>query len=362
MMKKIIGILLVVVILATSCKEKEFLTDELPAEGALLIDLAIEENAVMGLTAGYSVDNTVWKYAAGFSKEETKEVFTTSTLTRLASIAKPMTAIAILQLFENGQLNLDSPIQEYLPDFPIKPEGEITVRHLLNHSSGIPAYKDVEEAENQITYESTAAALDVFKDRNLIATPGTAFNYTTYGYVVLGSIIENVSGKTYETYMKDNIWDIANMTNTGVESDNSFFGNKSELYYRNDKGTIKVATPNNLSNRIPGGGIVSTLEDMMKFGNAVLDNTFISRESLELMFEVPDIENEGLPYGLGWYFYDYIPNYGAVYAHPGGQTGASTLFMMLPDQDVFVVVLSNTSGASEEVLKIAAKLFEIAGE
>lgn len=359
-MKKIISLfLLPLLLLIGACQKETFLEEELPSDAVALIEQVIEENAAMGITAGYSKNNTIWEHAAGFSKEDTKTVFTTSTVTRLASIAKPMTAIAIIQLFEKGQLNLDSPIQTYLPEFPIKPEGEITVRHLLNHSSGIPAYKNAEEAENQITYESTEAALDIFKDRDLIATPGTAFKYTTYGYVVLGRIIEKVSGKNYEVYMKENIWEVANMTNTGVESANSFSGNKSELYSRNSKGKIKLATPNNLSNRIPGGGIVSTLEDMMKFGNAVLDHTFISKESLELMFEMPAIENEGSPYGFGWYFYEEIPNYGAVYAHPGGQTGAATLFMMLPEQDFFVVVLSNTSGASDEVLKVAAKLFEI---
>ena len=282
-------------------------------------------------------------------------------LTRIASIAKPMTAIAILQLFEAGQLNIDSPIQEYLPDFPIKPEGTITVRHLLNHSSGIAAYQNEAEIENQIAYDSIKDAIDIFKDRALIAVPGTAFNYTTYGYVVLGRIIETVSGQSYEIYIKQNIWDVAGMTNTGIERRDKSYENKSELYHRNDRGKIETATPNNLSDRIPGGGFYSTLDDMMKFGNAILDNVFISKESLEIMFEIPNIENSALPYGLGWYFYDDIPNYGSVYGHPGAQTGASTMFMMLPEQDFFVIVLSNTSRASNEVLTIAARLFEIAG-
>lgn len=361
-MKKIMGVFLLLILVATSCKEKEFLTDELPTEGDLLLDLVIEEKAIMGITAGYSSDKAVWSYAAGFGNEETKEAFSTTMQTRLASIAKPMTAIAILQLYENGQINLDSPIQEYLPNFPVKPEGTITVRHLLNHSSGIAAYKNADEVESQIEYETLADALTIFKHRALVAIPGTSFNYTTYGYVVLGRIVESVSGQDYEAYMRENIWEVADMTNTQIERISQSYQNKSELYQRNDKGKIKSATANNLSNRIPGGGIISTLEDMMKFGNGVLNNTFITRESLELMFEIPNIENNGLPYGLGWYLFDEIPEYGKVYGHGGAQTGASTTFMMLPDQDFFVVVLSNTSGASDEVSKIAAKLFEIAGE
>ena len=107
-----------------------------------------------------------------------------------------MTAIALLQLYEAGQLDLDIPIQEYLSDFPVKPEGAITTRHLLNHSSGIAAYKNESEIENQVEYQSLQEAIDLFKNRALVATPGTAFNYTTYGYVVLGRIIEQVSDVT----------------------------------------------------------------------------------------------------------------------------------------------------------------------
>ena len=98
----------------------------------------------------------------------------------------------------------------------------------------------------------------------------------------------------------------------------------------------------------------------MKFGNSIMNNEFISRETFELMLKMPDLENDGLPYGLGWYFFQELPNYGTVYAHPGSQTGASTLMMIMPEQDFFVIVLSNTSGASDDMTKIASKLFEIA--
>ena len=272
-----------------------------------------------------------------------------------------MTAIAILQLHETGQLDLDAPIQEYLADFPVKPEGEITTRHLLNHSSGIAAYKDDTEIENQTEYASIEDAINIFKDRALIATPGTAFNYTTYGYVVLGAIIESVSGQSYETYMRQNIWTVAGMTDTQIERSNESYENKSELYFRKDNGKIKLADANNLSDRIPGGGIISTLDDMMKFGNAILNDVFISRASLELMFEIPNIKNNGIPYGKGWYLYDEIPDFGIVYGHGGAQTGASTMLMIVPEQDFVVVVLTNTSRASNEVIKIISRLFEIAG-
>jgi len=342
-----------------SCEKQTFLEDELPSEGKELLDLAIEEKAFKGITAAYASADSTWMYSAGYANEKALDLFSTNTLTRLASIAKPMTAIAILQLVEAGQLNLDNPIQDYLPEFPIKPEGTITTRHLLNHSSGIAAYKNENEVENQIEYESLADAIDIFKNRDLLATPGTDLNYSTYGYVVLGRIIEMVSGKDYETYMQDNIWEVAGMVNTRLEHVNQTYTQKSELYHREDNGKIKVATANNLSNRHPGGGIISTLEDMLKFGKAILNNDLITKASLDLMFEFPDIKNEGLPYGLGWRKYNTDPSLGAVYGHEGAQTGASTVFMIYPEEDFFVVILTNTSGALDEVFKIAARLFEI---
>jgi len=112
-MKKFIAFLSLLVTITLSCnKEKMFLTDELPSEEEALIDLAISEKAIMGIAAGYATIDNEWEYAAGLRNEETNQSFSTTTLTRLASIAKPMTAIAIMQLFEAGQLNLDSPIQE----------------------------------------------------------------------------------------------------------------------------------------------------------------------------------------------------------------------------------------------------------
>lgn len=358
------GLLLIsflIIITTFSCqKDADFLEGELPSEGESLLDLAVEERAMMGVAAAYNFKDTLWKDAAGLSDASANELFTNSTITRLASIAKPMTAIGILQLVESGELNLDAPIQDYLPEFPIKPEGVITTRHLLNHSSGIQHYKNENEVENQTEYATLEDALTIFKDRELLAVPGTSLHYSSYGYVVLGRIIEKISQLDYETYMQENIWDPAGMINTSLEHANQFYSNKSALYYRKDNGNIQLVDANNLSNRHPGGGIQSNLEDMINFGNALIDNKLIKRETLMLMFEsFPDIENEGLPYGFGWRQYESDPSLGSVHGHEGTQTGASTVFMIYPEEDFFAVVLSNTSKSIEEVFKIIGKLFEI---
>ena len=158
-----------------------------------LLNETIDDGKFAGVIAGISRDGMVkWSGASGFSDLKNKIAIDTSILTRPASIAKPMTAVAIMQLVEQGKIDLDVPIQTYIPSFPIKKEGDITVRHLLLHISGIGAYQSFAEMQNTIHFPNLSKALEVFKDRELIATPGKAHNYTTYRYVVLGVIIERV--------------------------------------------------------------------------------------------------------------------------------------------------------------------------
>ncbi len=328
-----------------------------------LIEKSFDENQFVGLAAGFSINGEIkWQNAAGFSNQEDKLVFDTSTKTRIASITKPMTALAIMQLFEQGKLKLDEPIQIYLPSFPKKKEGEITIRHLLQHTSGIDGYKNNKEQENKTNYPTLSDAVSIFKDRNLVATPGEDFHYTTYGYVVLGLIIERVSGMSYGAYLQSHIWDKAQMTNTGIEETDLDIPNMSLLYHKSSKGQIEEAEQTNLSDRIPGGGVYSTLTDMLKFGDAVLNFSLVKESTFNMMVENPNLKIQGNGYGLGWYLYGENPNYGNVYGHNGTQTGASTFLMLLPQQKTTIVVLSNTSGAIQTVSDITIKLFDIAAE
>ncbi len=328
-----------------------------------LIESAIIEHHSIGIAAGFSINGDIkWQQGAGYMDLENNTVFQTTTKTRIASIAKPMTAIAIMQLYEQGKLKLDEPIQTYLPTFPKKKEGDITIRHLLQHSSGIGGYKNNKEQENNINYPNLTDAVSLFKDRDLISIPGQAFNYTSYGYVVLGLIIEKVSGMSYESFLQSYIWDKAQMTNTGIEYYDIDIPNKSMIYHKDSKGKIKKAKQNNLSDRIPGGGIYSSLNDLLKFGDAILHFSLIKESTFKMMVEDPNIKTQGNGYGFGLYLYGENPNYGNVYGHNGTQTGASTFMMLLPKQQTTIVVLSNTSGAMQIVSDITIKLFDIAAQ
>lgn len=309
----------------------------------------------MGIVAAFSVDGALkWSKASGSSCSDGEIPFSSNTLTRIASITKNFTAVAIMQLVEKELISLDTPIEAYLKNLP-EDKKQITVRHLLAHTSGIPQYKDDKEIENTHHYASLKDAMDVFIQRQLLFEPGTKYFYTTYGYVVLGRIIEETTSMTYEAYMDKNIFEPANMQSTLVEYVGKEYPNKSCLYHNGGR-KVKESRQNDLSNRTPGGGYISTLEDLIKFGNALLDGKLISQKSLDKMLEIQPVKYDGNKYGLGWYLYGPPPNENLVIGHGGGQTGCTSQLMIVPRSKTVVVVLSNTSGNYPDIATFASNL------
>lgn len=318
-----------------------------------ILDQDVADSQFAGGVVGLTFGEEKIVVAAGYRDVESEIPFEKLTLNRIASISKSMTAVAALQLYEQGLLDLDEPIATYLPDYPQQHASRITTRHLLLHSSGIGSYKSAKETESKHEYASLTEAATVFQERKLVDEPGNAEHYTTYGYVVLGMVIEAVSGQTYEAYMKEHIWDVADMTQTGVERMSEDYENKSKLYLRSKRAKIRLSETNNLSNRIPGGGIYSTADDLLKFGQAVLDHRLINENTFTMMMEEPGLAYEGNPYGMGWFLYGKNPELGQVYGHTGGQTGCSAVLLIMPEKNAVIVVMSNTSHTMNHVFGIA---------
>lgn len=315
----------------------------------------IGEKENIGITAGYSIDGEIkWASSEGFICKDNEIAFSIKTITRIASIAKNFTAVAIMQLVEKEQIELDAPIEKHLKNLP-EDKKQITVKQLLAHTSGISQYQGDKETENTIHFNTLQEAMDMFINRPLMFEPGTKYFYTTYGYVILGRIIEEVSGTSYQEYMRKHIFDIAGMNNTGIEEINEDYTNKSCLYHHNGR-KAKEGKLNDLSNRIPGGGYFSTLEDVMKFGNALLEGKFIKKETLDIMIKAEPVEYDGNKYGLGWYLYGPAPNENLVIGHSGGQTGCTSQLMIIPKTKTVVVVQSNTSGNYPNIANFASDL------
>lgn len=271
-----------------------------------------------------------------------------------------MTAIAIMQLYEKGIIDLDKPIQTYLKEFQKKDKGEITIRHLLNHTSGISHYSSKWNALSFIHYPTLVAALEVFKDDELAFEPGTQYLYSSYGYTVLGAIIEKMSQMSYGKYMQINIWNKAGMSNTSLEESNQKYSNKSNLYLKINSTYIK--SPNtDLSVIYSAGGVQSTAKDMLKFGEAVLNHKLIDRTSLNLMIGKIDKIDAAVgddSYSFGWGVYN-DPKYGKIIQHGGAQPGASSYFSIYLDHKIVSVVLSNSYGTRQDVFNLSKKLAEL---
>lgn len=318
--------------------------DLLALKADSILEVAIDIQEHMGITAGImSEGELLWKNGAGWRDKEAGEVAEADMIHRIASISKPMTAIAILQLYEQGKIDLDAPIHTYIPEYPKHEKGTFTVRQLLTHTSGTNHYKGDMDSFSTKNFPKLDDAMKRFWERKLVAEPGTAYRYTTYGYVVLGVVIERLSGMEYEAYMKKYVWEPAGMMHTSIERKGVELANSSKLYKRTDKGELKKDLKTNLSMKTPGGGILSTSHDLLKFGQAILDNKLIKAETLELMTTRSGLKKQGNPYGMGWFLYkDENDRRGRIIGHSGSQSGTSSQLMILLDAKIVVAVMSNT--------------------
>jgi CubicO group peptidase (beta-lactamase class C family) len=323
-----------------------------------LLEDCITIGEMAGVVAGFSQHGeTLWKGSNGYANIESKEAANIDMVHRIASISKPMTAIAILQLFEQGKLDLDDPVSKHLDYFPKHKKAVITVRHLLNHASGMKAYKNSKEAFPTTNYPTLKEAIAVFQDRKLAFEPGTSYAYTTYGYVVLGAVIEKVSGKSYRNYMKENIWIPAGMPNTDVEVYGKTYANKASLYKLTEAWTIEADEQTNLSVKVPGGGLQSTVSDLLNFGQAILDYKLIKASTFDIMVTSSGLKKQGNPYGLGWFIYgDENHRSGRIIGHSGSQSGTSTQLMIFLDRKAVQVIISNTSGAYGRLMGLFDRL------
>ncbi|MEL7221607.1 MAG: serine hydrolase domain-containing protein [Bacteroidota bacterium] len=328
-----------------------------------LLDQRIAKGQFAGGVVGIRVGEQSYTAASGYRDLKSELLFEQHTLNRIASISKSMTAVAALQLYEQGVLDLDEPIQTYLPNYPSRHASRITTRQLLLHSSGIGGYESGKEAQNEQEYTSLTEAATVFQDRDLVDEPGNAEHYSTYNYVVLDMVIEAVSGQSFEDYMEEHIWGAIDMENTGVEHLSESYENKSSVYYRTKKGKVKLSKTNNLTNRIPGGGFYSTVDDLLSFGHSVIHHQLVNESTFEMMMEKPGLPYEGNPYGMGWFLYgENSGGLGQVYGHTGEQTGCSAVLLILPEVDATVVVMTNTALALNDAFGLELELLGVLKE
>ncbi len=293
-----------------------------------------------GLSVAVGVSNKVcWSDGFGFADLERKTSANGATIYRYASISKPISATALMQLVEQGKVSLDAPVQRYIPSFPQKPEGEITMYHLLTHTSGIRHYRGLEFLSNR-RYKSVEEALGIFKDDPLEFKPGAKYQYSSYGYNILAAVVEKASGKSFREYLKEKIFRPAGMTAADLEFLEEPVTNRCHQYLRVADAFVP-APEVDLSCKWAGGGIAGTAEDLVRFCIALDQGKLLRAKTCAQMYQ-PGILSDGsrTDYGLGWK--SRKDKHGRLWVgHSGGATGGTTYFLHDPQGQVAVALLTN---------------------
>lgn len=276
----------------------------------------------------------------------------------IASITKMFTAVATLQLYEQGKIDLNVPIGKYLPHYQNKMvRDSVTIHQLLTHTSGLNNFyvSDLDKMVN-MKYKEISDFVPLFVNDSLLSKPGEQYNYSGTGFVLLGLIIEKVSGKSYYDYIKDNVLMPANMTSTSAIEIDSIVKNKANGY-TSQFGKSKVLKKNDyyLTKASPAGFYYSTAEDLFNFSKALRTYKLLNKETTKLMFK-PKVKgyNTHLGYGI-----DIDQRYNqTILGHSGGWYGIHTELMDFMDDNFTVVILSNIDDGGKEGASKVADFFK----
>lgn len=267
----------------------------------------------------------------------------------IASITKLFTATLALQLQEEGRLDLQATVASYLPDYAVDGAGRITVHQLLNHTSGLKNFDQVKSLEQALTeglptYQAPYTSEQLvrkFGSGPLVHAPGTTFDYNNGDYLLLGKIIERVTGKAYEQMLRDSILTPLGMLYTGMLRHADVVEGLASTYsYREDLKALSNDFPVYPENWYAAGAMYSTVDDVLKFSNALFGARLLRKETLALL-TTPGLDDYG--YGL-WVYETRIGNgKHRVAKRPGRIMGAQAQLYRFLDRDLTVVILANTA-------------------
>ena len=282
----------------------------------------------------------IYQKAFGLADREWNVLNTVKTKFRIGSITKQFTAVCILQLAERGKLNLDDKLSKYIKDYP---KGDsVTIHMLLNHTSGIKNYTDIGAFwPKAILPLSLDSMIAIFKNEPYDFSPGTQWNYSNSGYFLLGVIVEKVSGKKFSDYLLENIIQKAGLKNTSMDRLDSILQMRAKGYSKTKSGW-EHAQYISMEGPYSAGAMVSTVNDLYMWMRALTNNKIISATSLQKM-TTPYKNNYG--YGV---LIDSLKKHKRIW-HNGGIPGFSSYLAYYPDDDLYVVAISNNDVSSTRV-------------
>jgi CubicO group peptidase (beta-lactamase class C family) len=300
----------------------------------------MEKDKIPGLTIGFTKNDYTWVKGFGYADLENKIPATAESAYRLASVTKSMTGTAIVQLVEKGKIKLDAEIQTYVPYYP-RQKWPVTVRQLLVHLGGGQTGSGI--GPEYVTPREVVARIAKYPIQN---EPGVKFDYQTSGYNLLGAAIEEVSGKSFGEYLRENIWEPLGMKNTRMDNAKETIPNRVERYELVN-GEIKKAPFIDISSRFGGGGAIGTVPDMLRWAHHVQRSGILSPSSLKLMFtpvanksgHFVGIDDDAWHYTLGWQVFPVNGQF--VFYQDGGQTGTNTMVLHIPSENLTIAFACN---------------------
>ena len=318
-----------------------------------------------GISIAVAMDGKIiWSEGFGYADVEQKKPVTAQTMFRIGSISKPVTAAGMMLLVEQGKLDLDADIHQYIPDYPDK-GAKITTRQLAGHLGGVRHYKGNEFALNQ-PFADVRTGLKIFENDPLLSPPGTKFNYSTYGWSVISAVMESASKQEFVSYMEQSVFRPLNMSNTAADRAGVNNSQRTSFYERTDAGGFAIAPVVDNSYKWAGGGFLSTPEDLLRFGMAHLQPGFLRKGTLEAMFTPQKLaEGTATDYGIGWSILKDGDGH-MIWMHTGGSMGGTSALIIHPDSRVVVAMTANCSRSPfdkknrESIAEIFSGLFNAA--
>lgn len=275
--------------------------------------------------------------AAGLADRDQKIANTVDTRFRLGSMNKMFTAVAALQLVGKGKLSLDDTLLQVLPDYPNKElAGKVRIRHLLSHTGGTGDIFTDEYEKKRLELKTLKDYVNLYGQRGLAFEPGSKWEYSNYGFLLLGVVIERVTGKSYYDYVRESIFEPAGMKDTASEPESERVARRSVGYRKGDGGKWVPNTDTLPWRGTSAGGGYSTVGDMERFGRALLTGKLLSAQLLK---EATKVQFGDANYGFG--FQVETTNGAMTFGHGGGAPGMNGILKILPESGQVVVVLSN---------------------
>lgn len=327
----------------TAVRAQQPFSPESSDEFSSFVNQQMKLDQIPGLTVGFQYKGNKWVKGFGYADVENNVKATRNSSYRLASNTKSMTSVAVLNLYEENKLNLDEPVRKYVPYFPRK-EWPISIRHLMGHLGGISHYKNYEVEGHIKEPKDTRESLEIFDDFQLVAKPGTEYHYTSYGYNLLGAVIEGAAHDPYKEYLRNHIWEPLDMTNTHMDDPEKIISNRVQGYQLKF-GELFNSEFVDISSRFASGGVISTVPDLLKYAEGLNSARILSRSTIDMMeSSMSTIDGKYTDYGMGWRIQP-VNGHFMVY-HTGGQPETRTILMRFPEIKLNIACAYNLEGGN----------------